>query len=63
MKTTRASKAAKTNAPPDPQTLALADPSSLQDPTQALLLEGSELALRVRLSPMPYRPMADGAHA
>jgi transposase len=29
----------------------------------ALLLEGSELALRVRLSPAPYRPMADGAHA
>lgn len=29
----------------------------------ALLLEGSELALRVRLSPTPYRPMADGAHA
>jgi transposase len=27
-----------------------------------LLLEGSELALRVRLSPAPYRPMADGAH-
>jgi len=29
----------------------------------ALLLEGRELALRVRLSPAPYRPMADGAHA
>ncbi|WP_437898948.1 IS66 family insertion sequence element accessory protein TnpB [Sorangium sp. So ce124] len=29
----------------------------------ALLLEGSELALRVRLSPAPYRPMLDGAHA
>ena len=29
----------------------------------ALLLEGSELALRVRLSPEPYRPMQDGAHA
>ena len=29
----------------------------------ALLLEGSELALRMRLSPAPYRPMADGAHA
>jgi transposase len=29
----------------------------------ALLLEGSELALRLRLSPAPYRPMADGAHA
>jgi transposase len=29
----------------------------------ALLLEGSELALRVRLSPEPYRPMHDGAHA
>jgi transposase len=27
----------------------------------ALLLEGSELALRVRLSPEPYRPMHDGA--
>ena len=29
----------------------------------ALLLEGSELALRVRLSPAPYQPMADGASA
>ena len=29
----------------------------------ALLLEGSELALRVRLSPEPYRPMHDGADA
>jgi len=29
----------------------------------SLLLEGSELALRVRLSPEPYRPMLDGAHA
>ena len=29
----------------------------------ALLLEGSELALRVRLSPEPYQPMADGAPA
>jgi transposase len=29
----------------------------------SLLLEGSELALRVRLSPEPYRPMHDGAHA
>lgn len=29
----------------------------------ALLFEGSELALRVRLSPAPYRTMADGAHA
>ena len=28
----------------------------------ALLLEGSEIALRVRLSPEPYRPMQDGAH-
>ena len=28
----------------------------------ALLLEGSELALRVRLSPEPYRPMQGGAH-
>lgn len=29
----------------------------------ALLIEGSEFALRVRLSPEPYRPMLDGAHA
>lgn len=29
----------------------------------ALLLEGSELALRVRLSPEPYRPMQSSAHA
>jgi transposase len=29
----------------------------------ALLLEGSEHALRVRLSPEPYRPMHHGAHA
>jgi len=29
----------------------------------ALLLEGSEHALRVRLSPEPYRPMQDGAQA
>lgn len=29
----------------------------------ALLLEGSELALRVRLSPAPYRSMDDSAHA
>jgi transposase len=29
----------------------------------ALLLEGSEHALRVRLSPAPYQPMADGAPA
>ncbi len=29
----------------------------------SLLLEGSELALRVRLSPEPYRPMVEGAHA
>lgn len=29
----------------------------------ALLLEGSELALRVRLSPEPYRPMQGSAHA
>ena len=29
----------------------------------ALLLEGSELALRVRLSPEPYRPMDDDAAA
>ena len=29
----------------------------------SLLLEGSELALRVRLSPEPYRPMLDGAPA
>jgi transposase len=29
----------------------------------SLLLEGSELSLRVRLSPAPYRPMLDGAPA
>ena len=29
----------------------------------ALLLEGSDLALRVRLSPEPYRPMSADAHA
>jgi transposase len=29
----------------------------------ALLLEGSELALRVRLSPEPYRPMVASVHA
>lgn len=29
----------------------------------ALLLEGSELALRVRLSPEPYRPMQGSTHA
>ena len=29
----------------------------------SLLLEGSELALRVRLSPEPYRPMHDGVPA
>jgi transposase len=29
----------------------------------SLLLEGSEHALRVRLSPAPYPPMALGAHA
>ena len=29
----------------------------------SLLLEGSELALRVRLSPEPYRPMSDSAPA
>jgi transposase len=29
----------------------------------SLLLEGSEVALRVRLSPEPYRPMCDGAAA
>lgn len=28
----------------------------------ALLLEGSEHALRIRLSPEPYRPMADNMH-
>jgi transposase len=28
-----------------------------------LLLEGSELVLRVRLSPEPYQPMGAGAHA
>jgi len=29
----------------------------------SLLLEGSELALRVRLSPEPYRPLVASAHA
>jgi transposase len=29
----------------------------------ALLLEGSEHALRIRLSPEPYRPLVDSAHA
>jgi transposase len=29
----------------------------------ALLLEGSEIALRVRLSPEPYRSAYEGAHA
>ena len=29
----------------------------------SLLLEGSEHALRIRLSPEPYRPMGFGAHA
>lgn len=29
----------------------------------ALLLEGSELALRIRLSPEPYRPRQGSAHA
>lgn len=29
----------------------------------SLLLEGSEHALRVRLSPAPYRPMVESAHA
>jgi transposase len=29
----------------------------------SLLLEGSEIALRVRLSPEPYRPMVGSAHA
>lgn len=38
-------------------------PLELTTSELALLLEGSELALRVRLSPAPYRPMADGAHA
>jgi transposase len=38
-------------------------PLELTTSELALLFEGSELALRVRLSPAPYRPMADGAHA
>ncbi len=37
-------------------------PLPLTNNELALLLEGSEVALRVRLSPEPYRPM-DGAHA
>lgn len=40
-----------------------AGPLELTMSELALLFEGSELALRVRLSPAPYRPMADGAHA
>jgi len=38
-------------------------PLELTTSELALLFEGSEVALRVRLSPAPYRPMADGAHA
>jgi transposase len=38
-------------------------PIELTTSELALLLEGSELALRVRLSPEPYRPMTDGPHA
>jgi len=38
-------------------------PLSLTMSELGLLLEGSEFALRVRLSPEPYRPMADGAPA
>jgi transposase len=38
-------------------------PLSLTMSELSLLLEGSELALRVRLSPEPYRPMSDGARA
>jgi transposase len=38
-------------------------PLSLTMSELALLLEGSEHALRVRLSPEPYRSMQDGAHA
>jgi transposase len=36
-------------------------PLSLTMSELSLLLEGSELALRVRLSPEPYRPMVDDA--
>ena len=38
-------------------------PLELTTSELALLFEGSDVALRVRLSPAPYRPMADGAHA
>ena len=38
-------------------------PIELTTSELALLLEGSEFALRVRLSPEPYRPMTDGVHA
>jgi transposase len=38
-------------------------PLELTTSELALLLEGSELALRVRLSPEPYRPMHDGVDA
>jgi hypothetical protein len=46
MKTTSASKAAKTKAQPDPQTLAQADPSSPQDTTQDYDPSKDRLALR-----------------
>jgi transposase len=38
-------------------------PIELTTSELALLLEGSEHALRVRLSPEPYRPMIESAHA
>jgi transposase len=38
-------------------------PLSLTMSELSLLLEGSELSLRVRLSPEPYQPMTAGAHA
>lgn len=40
-----------------------AGPLALTMSELALLLEGSEHALRVRLSPEPYRPMNDGVDA
>ena len=38
-------------------------PLSLTMSELSLLLEGSELSLRVRLSPEPYQPMQGSAHA
>jgi transposase len=38
-------------------------PMELSMSELSLLLEGSEHALRVRLSPEPYRPTGTGAHA